>query len=63
MRWVCGPHHCASFAEDTGDGVKDLYNRFETVDQFATSVTVGLKLLGFVFKEVEDAFGRVTVLE
>jgi hypothetical protein len=63
MRWVWGPHHCAGFAKDTGDGVKDLYNRFETVDQFAISVTVCLELFSFVFKEVEDAFGRVTVLE
>ena len=63
MRWVCRPHHCAGFAEDTGDGMKDLYNRFETVNQFAISVTVCLELLGFVFKEVEDAFGRVTILE
>ena len=43
--------------------MKDLYNRFETVNQFAISVTVCLELLGFVFKEVEDAFGRVTILE
>ena len=43
--------------------MKDSYNRFETVEQFAISVTVCLELLGFVSEEVEDAFGRVTILE
>ena len=43
--------------------MKDLYHGFETVDQFSISVTVYLELLGFDFKEVEDAFGRVTILE
>jgi len=43
--------------------VKDLYDWFETVDQFSISVTVCLELLGFVCKEVEDAFGRVRILE
>ena len=63
MRWFCGTHHCAGLAEDAGDGVKNLNHGFETVDQFSISVTVCLELVGFVFKEVEDAFGRVTVLE
>jgi hypothetical protein len=43
--------------------VKDLYDRFEAVDQVAISVTVRLELLGFVFEEVEDEVGRVTILE
>jgi len=63
MRRFCGPHHCAGLAKNARDGVKDLYHGFETVDQFSISVTVCLELLGFVFKDVEDEFGRVTILE
>ena len=63
MRRIYGTHHCAGLGENAGDGVKDLYHGFEIVDQFSISVTVCLKLVGFVCKEVEDAFGRVTALE
>ena len=43
--------------------MKDLNQGFEKVDQFSISITVCLELVGFVCKEVEDAFGRVTVLK
>ena len=62
-RWFCGTHHCAGLAKNTGDCVKYSHHWFETVDQFAISVTVCLELVGFVCKEVEDTFGRVTILE
>ena len=38
--------------------MKYSHHWFETVDQFAISVTVCLELVGFVCKEVEDTWIR-----
>jgi hypothetical protein len=40
--------------------VKHLYYWLKTVDQFAISITICLKLVCFVLKEVENAVSGVT---
>jgi len=43
--------------------MKNLYYGLKIVDQFAIAVTIGLELLCFVLKEVEDVVGSVAILE
>jgi hypothetical protein len=43
--------------------MKDLYYRLETVDQLAIPVTISLKLLCFVPKDVENCVGGAAILE
>ena len=43
--------------------MKYLYNRLETVHQFAIPIAICLELICFVLKDVEDRFGRVAILE
>jgi len=43
--------------------MKDLYYRFETVDQLAIPVTISLKLLCFIFQEGENCLGGAGILE
>ena len=43
--------------------MKDLHNRFETVDQLAISIAIVLELVCFVLEEFEDIIGRLAVPE
>ena len=40
-----------------------LHNRLETVYQFAIPIAICVELVCFALKDVEDRFGRVTVLK
>ena len=43
--------------------MKNSYDRFKAVDQFAIAVTICLELVCFVLEEVDNRVGRVAVLK
>jgi hypothetical protein len=43
--------------------MKDLYYWFKIVDQLAIFISIGVELLGFVLKEVENGICRMAVLD